>query len=65
MDLSERAGCYIEYLGVAGDHDYEAYASGGVTWALSDFRRLDLGVVAGINDAAEDLSVFSGLTVKF
>lgn len=65
VDLSEQAGCYIEYLGVAGDHDYEAYASGGVTWALSDFRRLDLGVVAGINDAAEDLSVFSGLTVKF
>lgn len=65
IDLSERAGCYLEYLGVAGEDDYEAYASGGVTWALSDFKQLDLGAVAGINDAAEDLTVFSGITVKF
>lgn len=65
IDVTERAGCYLEYLGVAGDHPYEAYASGGVTWALSDYRQLDLGAVIGLNDAAEDLTVFSGLTVKF
>lgn len=65
VDLGERAGCYLEYLGVAGDHHYEAYASGGLTWALSDQRQLDIGAVVGMNDAAADLAVFSGLTVKF
>ena len=64
-DLGERLGGYLEYLGVAGDHDYEAYLSGGLTWALSDFRQLDIGAVAGLNDAAEDLTVFSGITMKF
>ncbi|MDA0766364.1 MAG: transporter [Verrucomicrobia bacterium] len=65
VDLTERVGCYLEYLGVAGDHPYEAYGSGGVTWALSDFRQLDLGAMVGLNEDAEDLAVFTGVTVKF
>jgi len=65
VDLSERLGCYVEYLGVAGDHPYEAYVSGGVTWGVSAYRQLDLGAVVGLNEGAKDLAVFTGVTAKF
>lgn len=65
FDVTEKLGIYIEYLGVTGDHPYEAYASGGATWAFSDTFQWDAGVVLGLNDAAEDLNTFIGFTVKF
>ncbi|MEJ6572023.1 MAG: transporter [Akkermansiaceae bacterium] len=65
FDVTDRLGLYLEYLGVAGDHPYEAYASGGVTFAFTDLFQWDAGVVIGINDAAEDLNTFTGFTVKF
>lgn len=64
-DLGENLGIYIEYVGIAGGHQYEAYASGGFTWALGENAQLDLGAVMGLNDAAEDLSVFQGVTFRF
>jgi hypothetical protein len=65
FDVTEQLGLYIEYLGIAGDHPYEAYASGGVTWAFTDLFQWDAGLVLGFNDAAEDLNTFTGFTVKF
>ena len=65
FDVTNRLGLYIEYLGVSGGHPYEAYASGGVTWAMTDQFQWDAGVVLGLNDPAEDLNVFTGFTVKF
>ncbi|BDS06288.1 hypothetical protein NT6N_13280 [Oceaniferula spumae] len=65
FDVTDQLGLYIEYLGIAGDHPYEAYASGGVTWAFTDLFQWDAGVVLGLNDAAEDLNTFTGFTVKF
>lgn len=63
--LTEKVGVYGEYLGVAGGHSYEAYASGGVAYAVTPLFQLDAGAIVGLNDAAEDLNVFTGFTVKF
>lgn len=65
FDVSDYLGIYIEYLGISGDHPYEAYASGGLTWAFADYFQWDAGAVFGINEAAEDLTTFAGFTVKF
>lgn len=64
-DLGENLGFYAEYIGITGAHPYEAYAAGGLTWSLGGNAQLDLGAVAGLNDAAEDLSVFQGVTFRF
>jgi hypothetical protein len=65
FDVTDQLGLYIEYLGVAGGHPYEAYASGGVTWAFTKTFQWDAGVVIALNNAAEDLNTFTGFTVKF
>ena len=65
FDVTDRLGVYLEYLGIAGDHAYEAYASSGVTWAVTDLFQWDAGLVLGMNDEAEDLNTFTGFTVKF
>ena len=65
FDVTDRLGLYLEYLGISGDHPYEAYASGGVTWAVGGLFQWDAGMIFGINDAAEDLNTFTGFSVKF
>lgn len=65
FDLTEKAGVYLEYLGVAGDHPYNSYFSGGATFALDDYIQLDAGALIGLNEAADDLTVFSGISWKF
>jgi hypothetical protein len=64
-DLTERAGIYLEYIGVAGAHPYEASLSGGLTVAIGADLQLDLGGTYGLNDAAEDFSIFQGFTYRF
>lgn len=64
-DIGENVGVYLEYIGVAGAHPYQASVSAGITWALGPDLQLDLGGVAGLNDAAEDYSVFQGITFRF
>jgi hypothetical protein len=64
-DLMDRVGFYLEYFGVAGARSYEANLSAGLTWVLGDDVQLDLGGVYGLNDAAEDYSVFQGITFRF
>lgn len=65
FDVTDQLGVYVEYLGVAGGHPYEAYASGGVTWGFTKTFQWDAGLVIGMNNAAEDLNTFTGFTVKF
>ena len=64
LDLNERAGIFGEYLGVASS-DYEAYASGGATYGVSENLQLDFGALIGLNDAAADFSIFPGVTFRF
>lgn len=65
FDLTEKFGAYVEYLGVWADEGYESYGSGGLTYDLQDYLRLDVGAMVGLNDLAEDLSLFTGMSWKF
>ena len=65
LDLTKRLGVYLEYLGISMDDSYGAHFSSGVTYGLSDVAQLDIGTVVGLNDDAEDLTVFSGISWKF
>ncbi|MBL6765492.1 MAG: transporter [Verrucomicrobiae bacterium] len=65
IDLTSRVGVYLEYLGVAGDHPYNSFFSGGLTYALREHLQLDAGTLIGLNAEAEDLTVFTGFSWKF
>lgn len=65
ISLTDSVGMFIEYVGVAGDGDYEANAFVGFTWAVSENLQWDIAVGAGLNDAAEDLSIAHGITFRF
>ncbi|MEM9480693.1 MAG: transporter [Verrucomicrobiota bacterium] len=65
VDLTDRLGTFVEYVGITGDTPYQAYAAGGFTFAVSGDLVLDCGAQAGLNDAAEDIGVFAGFTKRF
>ncbi len=65
FDVTERFGFYIEYLGIAGDRPYDSIFSGGVTYGLSEFVQLDAGTLIGLNEEAEDTTLFTGISWKF
>lgn len=65
IDLTERLGTFVEYVGISSDTDYEAYGAGGFTFSVSDDFVLDCGLQVGLNDAAEELGVFAGFTRRF
>ncbi len=65
FDLTEKWGCFAEYVGVLGEDRYEAYLAGGLTYSLNANLMLDCGVQAGLNDDAEDVGAFTGFTVRF
>lgn len=64
-DLTEVIGVYLEYIGIAGPGAYQPHLSSGATWSLDANTALDFGVIAGLNDHAEDIRIFSGITVRF
>lgn len=57
-------GAFVEYAGVAGP-DYVAVFSTGLTIAISPDLLLDAGARIGLTGSAEDVTVFSGFTVRF
>lgn len=65
IDLTERLGTFIEYIGITGDTPYQAYGAGGFTFTVNDDLVLDCGAQVGLNGAAEDLGVFAGFTKRF
>jgi len=68
FDVVGPVGAYLEYVGVVssdGDASYVAFASAGVTLALSEDILLDIGIRAGLSDAAEDFGFFTGMTLRF
>lgn len=64
-DLTEKAGVFVEYIGVAAEDRYEASAAAGLTYLLNDNLMLDCGCRVGLNDDAEDIGLFTGFTVRF
>jgi hypothetical protein len=67
-DLVGALAGYVEYIGIA-PHDtgstYQAIASGGLTYALSDDWVLDVGATIGLSDAADDFTIFAGTSFRF
>lgn len=68
FELTESVGAFVEYVGIVSSdagQPYVAFISTGLTLALSDDVMLDAGIRAGLNDAAEDFGIFTGLTLRF
>lgn len=62
---SDELGVFIEYVGAAGDHRYEASLFGGVTYATSENVQWDMAIGRGLTDAADDWSFVQGVTIRF
>ncbi len=64
----DNLGGYVEYIGIAPRDTggtYQAIASGGLTYALTDDWVLDFGGSVGISDSADDFGVFVGTSFRF
>lgn len=64
-DLTEKTGVFLEYIGLAAEDRYEASLAGGLTYMIHGNLMLDGGCRVGLNDAAEDIGLFTGFTVRF
>lgn len=67
IGVTEKIGAYIEYVGVTGssNFDYQATFSAGLTYGISGDVQFDVGGRVGLNDAANDGGVFTGITIRF
>lgn len=67
VDLLGPVGGYVEYVGNAlfDGSDYEALASFGLTYELTENAVLDAGALIGLTRAATDVAVFTGITLRF
>jgi len=68
FDLTEQLGLYIECTGVASreeDFDYQATFDAGITLSATDNLVFDAGIRVGMNEAAEDFGIFTGMSVRF
>jgi hypothetical protein len=66
VTLTEQLGMYLELVGIAGeDTDYQALFDAGLTFAVTDSLIFDAGVRLGLNRAAPDFGVFTGVSVRF
>ncbi len=63
--IAGELGGYIEFVSVWGEDDWAAYLDLGLTFGIGKDVQLDAGVNIGLNDAAEDISPFVGLSVRF
>lgn len=66
ISLTEKLGMYVELVGVAGaSTDFRALLDGGLTFAVTGNLVFDAGVRIGLNRAAEDIGVFSGMSFRY
>ncbi len=64
--LTEQLGLYVELVGIAGtEADYQALFNSGLTFSVTDNLIFDAGIRVGLNDAAEDFGVFTGMSIRF
>jgi hypothetical protein len=67
-ELSDAISMYAEYAGFAnlnGDEKYRGYFNTGVTYGLTKDIQLDAGIRAGLTTAADDIGVFTGISIRF
>ncbi|MGC6464049.1 MAG: transporter [Akkermansiaceae bacterium] len=65
FELTEKAGAYLEYIGISGEDTYQAYLAGGMNYAVNGHLILDFGVQSGLNSDSEDFGFFTGFTKRF
>jgi hypothetical protein len=68
FELTEQLGMFIEYAGIASreeEFDYQASFNAGVTFSVNDDLIFDAGIRVGLNEAAEDFGMFTGMSVRF
>ena len=68
FDVVKALGAYLEYVGVSSsdaDQDYQALLSTGVTYEVNENIVLDLGAQFGLTSNADDVNVFTGMTVRY
>lgn len=63
---SEPVGLYAEYIGVAStDGDYRPSIGSGITLGVTDDLQFDAGLIVGLGGDADDLNLFTGMTIRF
>jgi hypothetical protein len=66
LALSERFGVYFELVAIAGeDAAFQGLGNGGMTYSYSANLVFDVGMRLGLNAAAPDVGVFSGVSFRF
>jgi hypothetical protein len=66
ITLTERWGAYTEVIVSAGeDAAAQVRTAGGLTYAVTDDLVLDAGIRIGLNHAAPDLGIFTGMSFRF
>lgn len=65
FSITEQLGAFIEYVGTASELPYEAYLSAGLTYLVNPNLQYDVAGLVGLNDHSTDLTIFSGVTLRF
>lgn len=66
ISLTEKLGMYLEVVGIAGqDTKLQTLFDAGLTFAVTDSLIFDAGVRLGMNRAAPDVGVFTGMSYRF
>lgn len=68
VDLVGPLGGYVEYVGILStdaDVRYQALASFGLTYEVNANLVFDIGTQVGLNEDANDLNIFTGMTIRF
>ena len=67
VDLIDPLGGYVEYVGILStdaDVRYQALASFGLTYEVNANLVFDIGAQVGPNEDANDLNLFTGMTIR-
>ncbi len=68
FDTAEKFGLYVEGIGIAStdsDVDFRGILGVGATYGLTENMIFDVGVNVGLIGDADDVNLFTGLTVRF
>lgn len=66
FSLTQKLGMYLEVVGIAGqDTKFQALFDAGLTFAVTDTLIFDVGMRLGMNRAAADIGVFTGVSARF
>src|SRR5262249_30826727 len=67
-ELTQRLGGYLEFYsvtGMAAEFQWQGQVDAGLTYALTEDIRFDLGCNFGVTKSAPDYNPFMGLSVRF